>query len=92
MSQRGRDVCNARCAMAEGDRRCPKYVTRHRGATQGHLAGTQPGEMPGAWQLSPREKVSSVGGYVRQIGLVGRRQVAGNAAHGEQVTVSKGAA
>jgi len=52
--------------------------------------GIQP-EMPGAWQLSPRE-VSSVAAYVRQIGSAPQEPVAGDAAHGEQVYKSKGCA
>jgi len=50
-----------------------------------------PPEMPGAWQLSPRE-VASVAVYVRKIGAVPAEPIPGDAARGEQVYESKGCA
>jgi cytochrome c oxidase cbb3-type subunit III len=48
-----------------------------------------PPEMPGAWQLSPREVVS-VAAYVRTLGSVPLEPLPGDAVRGERVYASKG--
>jgi cytochrome c oxidase cbb3-type subunit III len=50
-----------------------------------------PPEMPGAWQLSPRE-VASVALYVRALGAVAVERLAGDPARGAQVYAAKGCA
>ncbi len=52
--------------------------------------GIQP-EMPGAWQLSPRE-VASVAAFVTKLGSTPVEPVAGDAAHGERLYKTKGCA
>lgn len=50
--------------------------------------GIQP-EMPGAWQLSPKE-VKAVASYVRSIGRVTRQFVPGDREHGRELYVKNG--
>lgn len=52
--------------------------------------GIEP-EMPGAWQLSPRE-VASVAAYVKTLGTVPAEPIPGNPARGKQVYLAKGCA
>jgi putative heme-binding domain-containing protein len=52
--------------------------------------GIQP-EMPGAWQLSPRE-IYSVASYVRSLGAVPPESLPGDASLGERVFAAKGCA
>jgi cytochrome c oxidase cbb3-type subunit 3 len=52
--------------------------------------GIQP-EMPGAWQLDPRE-VASVAAYVRKIGAAPMEPIAGDPARGEHLYQAKGCA
>ncbi|HEY1339727.1 MAG TPA: c-type cytochrome [Bryobacteraceae bacterium] len=52
--------------------------------------GIQP-EMPGAWQLHPRE-VASLAAYVRSLGAVPPENLSGDAARGERIYQSKGCA
>ncbi len=48
-----------------------------------------PPEMPGAWQLSPRE-VSAVAGYVRSLGQAASQSVNGNVGRGAALFASQG--
>jgi len=50
-----------------------------------------PPEMPGAWQLNPRE-VMSVAAYVRSLGAIPPESLPGNPSLGERVFQSKGCA
>jgi putative heme-binding domain-containing protein len=50
-----------------------------------------PPEMPGAWQLTPRE-VASVAGYVRSLGAAPQEHLTGDAARGERIYEAKGCA
>jgi cytochrome c oxidase cbb3-type subunit 3 len=52
--------------------------------------GIEP-EMPGAWQLHPRE-VASVAAYVRSFGTIAPEKLPGDAARGARVYLSKGCA
>jgi cytochrome c oxidase cbb3-type subunit 3 len=52
--------------------------------------GIEP-EMPGAWQLHPRE-VASVGLYVRSLGAIPPESLPGDSSRGERVYQSKGCA
>jgi len=48
-----------------------------------------PPEMPGAWQLTPRE-VASVAAYVRSLGAAPQERLAGDAARGERLYEARG--
>jgi putative heme-binding domain-containing protein len=50
-----------------------------------------PPEMPGAWQLTPRE-VMSVAAYVRSLGAIPPEKLPGDAARGERIYQAKGCA
>jgi cytochrome c oxidase cbb3-type subunit III len=50
-----------------------------------------PPEMPGAWQLNPRE-LASVAAYVTSLGSIPLEPVPGNAQHGREVYRTKGCA
>jgi len=55
------------------------------------IAQGLPPEMPGAWQLSPRE-VASVAGYVRSLGAVAPERLPGDVVRGATVYRAKGCA
>jgi cytochrome c oxidase cbb3-type subunit 3 len=97
----GRKIFESQCALCHGQtggggrgpglnrprlNRAPDDETLRKIISEGI-----PPEMPGAWQLHPRE-VASVAAYVRSLGAVPPEVLPGDAARGRRVYESKGCA
>lgn len=91
---RGRKIFESQCALCHGQNggggRGPnlnRSILKHAlddDALRKLIVDGVPPEMPGAWQLNPREVVS-VAAYVRSLGRVAPEVLPGSAAHGESV-------
>jgi putative heme-binding domain-containing protein len=77
---RGPSLTRAKLALAPDDESLRNVISN----------GIEP-EMPGAWQLNPRE-VSSVGAYVRSLGTIPPEVLPGDPSRGARVYASKGCA
>jgi putative heme-binding domain-containing protein len=97
----GRRLFDSQCAVCHGQDgrggRGPSLARRLRHAPDEETlrevirSGLPGGEMPAAWQLSPRE-VAGVAAYVRSLGTVAAVPLPGDAARGAQTYAKQGCA
>ena len=97
----GRKIFESQCALCHGQtggggrgpglNRPKLSKAPDDGALREVISRGIPPEMPGAWQLTPRE-VASVAGYVRSLGAAPQERLTGDATRGERIYQAKGCA
>jgi cytochrome c oxidase cbb3-type subunit 3 len=95
----GKKIFESQCALCHGQtgtggrgpslNRPTLYKAPDDAALRKVISGGIPPEMPGAWQLNPRE-VAGVAAYVRSLGSTPPEILAGDPTRGEAVYESKG--
>ncbi len=97
----GRKIFESQCALCHGQtggggrgpglNRPKLNKAPDDGALREVISSGLPPEMPGAWQLTPRE-VASVAAYVRSLGAAPQERLAGDPGRGERVYQANGCA